>query len=117
MEFALRLEYGGNRLYMAALLVRRCNPVIKAFAERLKAAGKPPKVVIVGLHEKSLDHHERHVEEPLPLGNQYPLDGEHGCSPAERGRESGARSVHGVVSWLSSVRGQRQEILRARSAR
>jgi transposase len=32
-------------LYMAALTAKRHNPVLKAFAERLKQAGKPPKVV------------------------------------------------------------------------
>jgi hypothetical protein len=30
---------------MAALAAKRCNPAIKAFAERLKQAGKPFKVV------------------------------------------------------------------------
>jgi transposase len=34
-------------LYMAAMTAQRYNPVLKAFAERLKQAGKPPKVVIV----------------------------------------------------------------------
>ena len=47
-----RFIWGGRAdlravLYMAALSARRCHPVIKAFAERLKQAGKPPKVVIV----------------------------------------------------------------------
>jgi hypothetical protein len=32
---------------MAALSARRCNPVIQAFADRLKQAGKPPKVILV----------------------------------------------------------------------
>jgi transposase len=43
-----RCIFGGRAevravLYMAALSADRCNPVIKAFAERLKQAGKPPK--------------------------------------------------------------------------
>lgn len=41
-------------LYMAALTARRCNPVIRAFADRLAAAGKPPKVVIVACMRKLL---------------------------------------------------------------
>ena len=41
-------------LYMAALTAIRCNPVIKAFADRLKAAGKAPKVVIVACMRKLL---------------------------------------------------------------
>ncbi len=36
-----------SMLYMAAPTARRCNPVIKVFADRLKAAGKPTKVILV----------------------------------------------------------------------
>jgi len=51
---------GGGRadvrrvLYMAALAATRYNPVIKAFAKRLKAAGKFNKVVIVACLRKLL---------------------------------------------------------------
>ena len=41
-------------LYMAALAARRCNPVLRAFAERLTAAGKRPKVVLVAVARKLL---------------------------------------------------------------
>jgi transposase len=41
-------------LYMAAMTAQRYNPVLKAFAERLKQAGKPPKVVIVACMRKLL---------------------------------------------------------------
>ncbi len=41
-------------LYMAALSAMRWNPVIKAFAERLKKAGKLPKVIIVACMHKLL---------------------------------------------------------------
>jgi transposase len=41
-------------LYMAAMTAKRYNPVLKAFAERLKQAGKPPKVVIVACMRKLL---------------------------------------------------------------
>jgi transposase len=41
-------------LYMAALSAIRCNPAIKPFAERLKQAGKPAKVVIVACMRKLL---------------------------------------------------------------
>ena len=43
-----------STLYMAAVTAIRCNPVIKIFAERLKAAGKPNKVVIVAAMRKLL---------------------------------------------------------------
>jgi transposase len=54
-----RFIWGGRAelravLYMAALSACRCNPLIKAFAQRLKAAGKPPKVVIVACMRKLL---------------------------------------------------------------
>lgn len=41
-------------LYMAALAARRCNPVIKAFADRLAQHGKPFKVVLTACMRKLL---------------------------------------------------------------
>ncbi len=41
-------------LYMATLTARRCNPVIRAFGQRLDAAGKPFKVVMVACMRKLL---------------------------------------------------------------
>lgn len=41
-------------LYMATLAAIRCNPVIRAFHARLKAAGKKPKVAIVACMRKLL---------------------------------------------------------------
>ena len=41
-----------SALYMAAVSAMRCNPVIKCFADRLKAAGKPTKLVIVAAMRK-----------------------------------------------------------------
>jgi len=41
-------------LYMAALAAKRCNPVIKAFAQRLAQHGKPHKVVITACMRKLL---------------------------------------------------------------
>lgn len=41
-------------LYMAALAARRCNPVIKRFAERLQKAGKAFKVVMTACMRKLL---------------------------------------------------------------
>lgn len=54
-----RFVWGGRAdvravLYMAAVTAIRCNDPIKAFAERLKKAGKPPKVVIVACMRKLL---------------------------------------------------------------
>lgn len=51
---------GGGRaavrcaLYMAALTASRCNPVIKEFHSRLRAAGKPAKVALVACAHKLL---------------------------------------------------------------
>src|SRR6476620_6903329 len=41
-------------LYMATVSAIRCNPVIKQFADKLKLAGKAPKVVIVACMRKLL---------------------------------------------------------------
>lgn len=41
-------------LYMPAVSATRCNPVIRALAERLKARGKPGKVIIVAAMRKLL---------------------------------------------------------------
>ena len=41
-------------LYMAALSARRYNPALRAFAERLRAAGKPAKVVLTAVARKLL---------------------------------------------------------------
>ncbi len=54
-----RIIWGGRAevrcaLYMPTVTAIRCNPVIHTFAERLKAAGKPAKVVIVACMRKLL---------------------------------------------------------------
>jgi transposase len=54
-----RFVWGGRAdvrsvLYMAALTAMRWNPVIKSFAQRLKSAGKPAKVIIVACMRKLL---------------------------------------------------------------
>jgi transposase len=54
-----RMIFGGRAivrqgLYMAAVVARRYNPVIKAFADRLEKAGKPFKVLITACMRKLL---------------------------------------------------------------
>lgn len=52
---------GGGRqrprrmLYLAALSARRCDPTLRSVAERLAAAGKPPKVIIVALMRRLIE--------------------------------------------------------------
>ena len=41
-------------LYMPAIVAMRCNPVLRVFAERLRAKGKRPKVVITAVMRKLL---------------------------------------------------------------
>ncbi len=41
-------------LYMAALAASRRDPVLRAFHQRLRAAGKPPKVALVACMRKLL---------------------------------------------------------------
>ena len=54
-----RFVWGGRAdiravLYMATVSAIRCNSEVKAFAARLKQAGKPAKVVIVACMRKLL---------------------------------------------------------------
>lgn len=54
-----RVIWGGRAavrrvLYMAALAARRHNPLLRTFCDRLRAAGKPPKVVLVACMRKLL---------------------------------------------------------------
>ena len=54
-----RLVWGGRAsvravLYMATLAATRANPVIRAFFQRLRAAGKPPKVALTACMRKLL---------------------------------------------------------------
>jgi transposase len=44
---------------MGAMVARRHNPVLKAFFERLRAAGKPKKVAIIAVARKAADHSQR----------------------------------------------------------
>lgn len=54
-----RAIYGGRRavrsgLYMAALVAARYNPVLRQFYQRLRAAGKPPKLALTATLRKLL---------------------------------------------------------------
>jgi len=54
-----RAIYGGRRflrhgLYMAALVAARHNPILRAFYQRLRAAGKPPKLALTAVMRKLL---------------------------------------------------------------
>jgi len=54
-----RMVWGGRAsvrgpLYMATLVATRCNPVIRAFYQRLRTAGKPPLVALVAAMRKLL---------------------------------------------------------------
>lgn len=56
----LRFIAGGRTrprrmLYIAALAAKRFDPGFKAFAARLLAAGKPPKVVVVAVMRKLIE--------------------------------------------------------------
>lgn len=42
-------------LYIAALAARRCDPGLRAFAQRLAEKGKPPKVILVAVMRKLVE--------------------------------------------------------------
>ena len=56
-------------LYMAAFNACRANPILKAFYQRLRAAGKPFKVALIATAEKTA-HHPQH---PPTKSSFYPL--------------------------------------------
>jgi transposase len=63
-------------LYMAALTARRFNPLIRAFAQRLEAAGKPFKVVLTACMRKLLVILNTIVKNNLPWNPKlHPLCG------------------------------------------
>lgn len=70
-----RFVWGGRAevravLYMATITAMRCNVVIKEFAARLKAAGKPGKVVIVACMRKLLTIMNSVVKHATPWQHQ-----------------------------------------------
>lgn len=58
-------------LYMAALTARSYNPIIKAFAQRLSAAGKPFKVVMTACMRKLLTMLNTMVRDAQPWNPEY----------------------------------------------
>lgn len=73
-RFAGRRSIRGGRsavrsvLYMSAVGAARCNPVIRAFADRLKSAGKAGKVVLVACMRKLLTILNAMVRDNLTWG-------------------------------------------------
>ena len=74
-----RMVWGGRSpvravLYMGALVASRCNPVIRAFYQRLQAAGKAKKVALVACMRKLLTilnamiRSNSHWRKPLAAG-------------------------------------------------
>jgi transposase len=51
-------------LYMAAVCAVRCNPILAAFYQRLKANGKPPKVCLVAVMRKLVCLRNRLILDP-----------------------------------------------------
>jgi transposase len=85
-------------LYMAAVTAGRHNPVLRAFYQRLRAAGKPAKGALVAVARKLLTILNALVRDgslwqvPLPEVSLSTLDSQHRCS---------------VVQTVSSARGAR----------
>ena len=53
-------------LFVGAMVARRHNPVLKAFFERLVAAGKPKKVAIIAVARKLLTILNAIVRDGIP---------------------------------------------------
>lgn len=66
-----RMIWGGRRsvraaLYMAALVASRYNPVMRAFYQRLRNAGKPAKVALVAVMRKLLTTVNAMIKQQTP---------------------------------------------------
>jgi transposase len=71
-----RIGHGGHArlrtaLYMATLSAARCNPVIRAQYQRLRAAGKPPKVARCAAARKLLHLAYAVVSKGVPFDPDY----------------------------------------------
>lgn len=75
-----RVTWGGradvrSALYMATLSATRFDPTIKAFYERLRAAGKPAKVALVACMHKVLTIINAVLKSGVPWQASYPHPG------------------------------------------
>lgn len=61
-----------SALYMAAVSAIRCNPVMKAFYQRLRQAGKPTKVALVAVMRKLLTTLNAMVRDGTPWSAAAP---------------------------------------------
>jgi hypothetical protein len=57
-------------LFMGAMVAKRHNPVLKAFFDRLVAAGKPKMVALIALARKLLNYPQRHSQRPPTMANR-----------------------------------------------
>jgi transposase len=65
-------------LYMPAIAAMRCNPVLKAFAERLRLRGKRGKQIIVAVMRRLLVLAYGVLKTGRPFSSSSPLDAGHG---------------------------------------
>lgn len=59
-------------LYLAALAAKRCDPALKAFAQRLLQNGKPPKLAIVAVMRKLIEAANLVLQRGQPWLSQSP---------------------------------------------
>ena len=80
-------------LYMAALSASNWNPALKAFHDRLEAAGKKPKVVIVAVMRKMITTLNAMLRDEYGLGR-----------PLQRSAQRADRTVAAALSDLAESR-------------
>ena len=57
-------------LYLAALSAKRHNPNLAAFVQRMKAAGKPPKVILIAIARRLLVYAHAVIRTQTPFQQQ-----------------------------------------------
>lgn len=60
-------------VYLAALAARRCDPAMKAFADRLAATGKKPKAILVAIMRKIIEAANLVLKRGRPGSKQAPI--------------------------------------------
>jgi hypothetical protein len=89
-------------LYMAAMSASNWNPVLKAFHDRLAAAGKSPKVVIVAVMRKMITTLNAMIRDDVAWADRYigrqSMPTAQGRSRAQRGCCDKITVAHSITS-------------------
>ena len=96
-----------NVLYMATVAAIRCNPVIRTFHQKLKAAGKPPKVAITACMRKLLTILNAVIKAQTPWRQGYRI------WPSMESRKASSHPARLILVLMEPLAGWWRMMLRA----